>query len=585
MPRGGNGNPFLRRDLPGIGNWVGRTIGWGTPTRKKFVSELRDLQGALSSWVVPLTAVALDALNKQARAPQERHRIARHLGAAVLSASTGSGKTAMLAAACEKIAAGSHIVWFWFAPFSGVITQTHNAIRRAAPGLRPRDPAVDRAAANTRAGNVLITTCQGVAAKNRSTRRMRQDDEGAASLDSLATALREAGFALGVVVDEAHHGFRETSESFRFLNTVLDPDLLFLATATPDDADLERLRRALDIPRFHPVGVSRASAVEARLNKRNVKAVTFAPADQTAAKLLDMHEVAPTRAAQHHRALKKALHESGFPVIPLLLVQAESTGWVPDRVRRFLLDTLGFKDRAVAIHTADQPDPTIHALADDEATEVLVFKMAVATGFDAPRAFCLCGLRPLIDGNFGQLVVGRIMRVHRPLQAPEALPAILHTGYVFLADAESQPGLVAAAARIKALPDQVSIVSDRLEVVSIAVGADGVLAVRDADGQLGLVLELPPPAVLPEVPANGTPTSAPLDAEQGVFFSGFAEPASTLIAPPVGGRCRLPRLSLSVGRRNQHQCDSAIGAVKSKARQTACKPKRCHTVHRCCSMH
>jgi adenine-specific DNA-methyltransferase len=55
VPTGDNGNLFLRPELPGIEDWVGRTIGWGTPLRKKYVSELKSTELLISSWLRPAT--------------------------------------------------------------------------------------------------------------------------------------------------------------------------------------------------------------------------------------------------------------------------------------------------------------------------------------------------------------------------------------------------------------------------------------------------------------------------------------------------------------------------------------------------
>ena len=40
----------------------------------------------------------------------------------------------------------------------------------------------------------------------------------------------------------------------------------------------------------------------------------------------------------------------------------------------------GFTERQIAVHTANEPDPDLLALANDEEREVLIFKMAVALG-------------------------------------------------------------------------------------------------------------------------------------------------------------------------------------------------------------
>ncbi len=61
----------------------------------------------------------------------------------------------------------------------------------------------------------------------------------ALSLDEFIPELRQAGFRIGVVVDEAHHGFTKAAEAVRFYREIMRPDFTLLITATPDDADVE----------------------------------------------------------------------------------------------------------------------------------------------------------------------------------------------------------------------------------------------------------------------------------------------------------------------------------------------------------
>ena len=57
------------------------------------------------------------------------------------------------------------------------------------------------------------------------------------SLDSLLEELRSAGFRIGVIIDEAHHGFGTKTQSVEFFNKILQPDYALMVTATPDDSD------------------------------------------------------------------------------------------------------------------------------------------------------------------------------------------------------------------------------------------------------------------------------------------------------------------------------------------------------------
>ena len=103
----------------------------------------------------------------------------------------------------------------------------------------------------------------------------------------------------------------------------------------------------------------------------------------------------------------------------------------------------------------------------DETKEVLIFKMAVALGFDAPRAFTLVSMRGIVDADFGTQIVGRIMRVHRRCQGRE-LPPMLQNAYVFLADCEVQKGLSEAAQKVNQIKTELAKVSPYTVVVRVA---------------------------------------------------------------------------------------------------------------------
>jgi type III restriction enzyme len=488
-----------------------------------------------------IAAALIDTATKIRAAPTRRTEITRQNGCFLLEAPTASGKTVMLAVAAERAAAEQPIVWFWWAPFKGVVDQTAAALRTAAPGLRVRDPRTDRTLLGTREGDVFVATWASVATRNAESRRMRTDDDLQPALDSLAAAIREAGFLIGAVVDEAHHSFKPNTEAFRFLQQVLRPDLLMLATATPADRDIEVVRRALEIVRFQRIAIARPRVVIARLNKEAVKAVTFV-ARGTSINLLDLNEVALGKAVAQHRALKQALRDAGIPLTPLLLVQAATAHWTPERVKSVLLGQLGFLETAVGVHTADEPDPNVQALAQDPNVEVLVFKMAVATGFDAPRAFTLCALRPVVDAGFGLQVIGRIMRVHPLLQTRTDLPAELNTGYVFLGNADSQSGLQSAADRIKAIRDAMEICTDNITIYT--ADGEGALSLADRRGQHVLVLEAPVPAPSPDVTPDADPESdraAPLDRIPDTLFDRWADTGVPQLRPPVPLAMSLPQ--------------------------------------------
>ena len=408
-----------------------------------------------------------------------------HNGYLLIEAPTGSGKTLMAGTIVEQFSGKEEVVWFWFAPFKGVVGQTAAFLREQFHGLRLRDLADDRAAASSRRGDVFVITWQAVATRVKDKRNVRKDGDTNPSIDTLIDTLRAMGLRIGVVVDEAHHSFGKETLAAKFFRDVLRPEYTVLITATPDDADVKEFERSMNIAELQRIRVSRVDAVDAGLIKTGVKCVAyFADPDKQA--LIDLQEIALRDAVRAHRTQKKELAELKIPVVPLLLVQATDNKSV-EKMKALLL-RLGFNEGQIAVHTADEPDSGLLALANDDQREVLIFKMAVALGFDAPRAFTLVSLRASRDPDFGVQLVGRILRVHRRLQGraqSKKLPKSLCYGYVFLADAESQMGLDLAGQRINQIQTEYAKVSPTTTVVHYGNGRRGVGFVG-ASGQLPL---------------------------------------------------------------------------------------------------
>ncbi len=447
--------------------------------------------------------------------------ISQH-GKLLLEAPTGAGKTLIAGHIVEQFSAKESVVWFWFAPFKGVTGQTASALRAELPGLRLRELSEDRQAADSRSGDVFVTTWQTVATKVKDSRNVHRPSEQNLTIEELIAALRKKKLRIGVVVDEAHHGFfsagREETQAMKFFREALQPEYTVMVTATPDDADIARFQKSLGMTRLNRITISRQEPVDEGLIKEGIKCVAyFAPAEQEA--LVDYEDIALRDGAALHRKLKEELKKLRVELTPLMLVQVDSTDKSVERAKEKLL-ALGFTEMQIAIHTAEEPDSGLLALANDEAREVLVFKMAVALGFDAPRATTLVSMRAARDEDFGVQLVGRILRVHRKLQGrarSKTLPEALRYGYVFLADAEGQTGLDLAGQRINKLQTEYAKVSKTTAVTYL--GAKPYVQVLGADGQLRL-LPITTPAGFP-VPSPETFVDGEGRAPAPENFSGF----------------------------------------------------------------
>ena len=413
--------------------------------------ELRDFQRTAMESILEVFQHAGQQLNQVSR-PADRRKIIAYNGCALLQAPTGSGKTLMAGRLAETLSQQQELIWLWFAPFAGLIDQSKASLKAQCSGLRVLNIQADRQLERLRSGDVFVTTWASVATRNKESRKLRTDTELDLSLDRLIEAIRDAKFRVGVIIDEAHHGFKATTESARFYQEVLDPDYTLLVTATPDDRDADAFRKRMDIAHLHRVTVSREEAVAAGLIKRGVRTVAYL-ADESQKRVTAFADAALQEGWAIHTNLKESLKNAGIPLTPLMLVQVNDSGKqktsVEDTKNKLL--SLGVPDSQIAVYTAQEPDMKLIEVAQDETIEVLIFKVAAAQGFDAPRAFTLVSLRQGVrDTDFGIQTVGRILRIHRRVQGKLVEPN-LHWGYVILADASQQEGLSQAASRINAI--------------------------------------------------------------------------------------------------------------------------------------
>jgi type III restriction enzyme len=468
-------------------------------------------------------------------------------GYLLIEAPTGAGKTLLAGNIVERVSIADRVVWFWFAPFKGVVDQSAAFLREQFQGLRLRTMTEDRNPIGTHSGDVFVTTWGLVATRVRDRRSVRQTGEQNESVDDLIVSLREQGFRIGVVVDEAHHGFHGDTQAAVFFRTVLKPEFTILVTATPDDKDLQELKERMQIGTIHKVGVSRADAVgpgpEEGLIKRGIKAIAWRVEEGSDA-LVDFETTALREGAVLHRFLKAELQHENVSLTPLMLVQVEGTGKPVERAKQKLLG-LGFTEDQIATHTAKEPDPDLLSLANDERREVLIFVMAVALGFDAPRAWTLVSMRAAKDEDFGVQLVGRILRVHRRLQG-RAVPDALRYGYVLLADIETQSGLDAAGQRINRMRTQYASVSPT--TIFINAGNQVMVQSPAANGQMELHPVPPPGAIYTPPPVPITDADGNVDSAAMLLFQTAWAPqemreelrAALASSPPTVGRFSYP---------------------------------------------
>lgn len=393
----------------------------------------------------------------------------------LLRSPTGSGKTYMLTRILENVSQSNSVLWLWFVPYVNLVAQTVDTLdsQCTETGLIAKHLSVARNE-TPEAGHVLVSTVQGVAsAKSHKALYTDKADDEVRSLAAYFALARSRGLEIGLIVDEAHIALHVATEFGRFVKW-LGADYLLMASATPKDAQLNEFIASAGNIAFKAFSVSRADVVAERLNKPWLETVVYDLRDSMQG-ITDLKLTVLRRAWRRNQHIGQLLKSRGLATIPLLLVQVANGDAAIREAYEFLTKELAIAPNAVAMHSAEEPDPVMMAaIAFNTAIEVLIFKQAAGTGFDAPRAFVLASTKSVNDEDFAMQFIGRVMRVPGELQRafpePYTAPAELDTAYIFLANEQSQAGFAEAAAATKAVISQLEGQIEELQVRRTAHG-------------------------------------------------------------------------------------------------------------------
>ena len=393
----------------------------------------------------------------------------------LLRSPTGSGKTFMLVRALSKVSAAQDTVWLWFVPYVNLVQQTEDSLLSNAEGqLFPVMLSRGRNQEPTK-GMVLLSTAAAVAsAKDRKTGYSSGADDEQRALNEFVVLARSRRLKIGLVVDEAHIGLKTGTEFGAFALWV-KPDYLVMASATPKDAVLDQFLSQAGKEARTSFVVSRAQAVEARLNKKYIEAVKY-DLQRTIATVADLKRTVLRQAWKKHLWLKRTLKAAGIDLTPLLLVQVANGDKTVEDAREDLIRLCRVPMSAIGVHSADEPDPVLMAaIANDHSKEVLIFKQSAGTGFDAPRAFVLASTKLVNDADFAMQFIGRVMRVAPQVRdafpKPIEIPDVLDTAFIYLADGEAQTGFQSAVNTVGAVKSQLEGQTEQMVVKHTQSGA------------------------------------------------------------------------------------------------------------------
>lgn len=230
-----------------------------------------------------------------------------------------------------------------------------------------------------------------------------KDNELDNNLNNIIKNTKEEGRTIILIIDESHH--TASSEKSKELLEVIGPKVTLEVSATPhlkeNVSEIEKVRLS-DVKAEEMI----KSEISVNPEFMDIKVGTKSS-----------DELVIEQALKKREELSKLFEKEGRNINPLLLVQLpDSKANLIDKKDDVLriLEKKGIteKNGKLAIWLSEDKSDTLPNIEkNDNEVEVLVFKQAIALGWDCPRASILVIFRESKSFTFTIQTIGRIMRM------------------------------------------------------------------------------------------------------------------------------------------------------------------------------
>ena len=270
---------------------------------------------------------------------------------------------------------------------------------------------------------------------------VREGDSSLSLYEITDRTKEEFGLPIVAIIDEEHMFWSKTADKSAAVLDRINPAVEIRISATPKTANPKE-----------KVTVYRQDVIAAEMIKKEV--VLNPEIELNFSDELELNANLIKAALDKRNQIAEAYKAVGSNVNPLLLIQlpndtkesmtTEDTA-IADQVKKYLEVMCGITtdNHRLAVWLAGEKENLIDLEKPDNLTEVLLFKEAIALGWDCPRAAVLLIFRKLQSDQFTIQTVGRIMRMPEQKHYQKE---ILNSGYVFTDIAKDKIQIVTADA-------------------------------------------------------------------------------------------------------------------------------------------
>jgi len=374
-------------------------------------------------------------------------RLAGQRKTLIFKAPTGAGKTMMasqmLADLTEELQSRGdspyqQVAFIWIAP-NKLHQQSYFKMKNYFTETRLLKPVmydeIDQSEGVIHPGEILFVNWESI---NKEKNVMVRDSEQNASLYEITRRTQEEqGLPIIVVIDEEHLFWSRSADKSAKVLQRINPKVEIRISATPKTGSDYR------------VTVNREEVVAEEMIKKQVVMNPDITKGYNDENELNIHLI--QCALEKRRLLAEAYKKEGTNINPLLLIQlpndtsesmtSEDVA-IAEQVKTYLraVKDITTANQKLAVWLSSEKENLEGLEEPDNMTEVLLFKQAIALGWDCPRAAVLLIFRKLQSNQFTIQTVGRILRMPEQKFYKNDL---LNVGYVYTDISKDQIQIVA----------------------------------------------------------------------------------------------------------------------------------------------
>ncbi|MBR1838380.1 MAG: DEAD/DEAH box helicase family protein [Bacteroidaceae bacterium] len=365
----------------------------------------------------------------------------------VFKAPTGAGKTVMASQLLHDLteelrtlgsAPYQEVAFIWIAP-NKLHQQSYFKMKNYFTETRLLRAVMydelDHADGYIKPGEILFVNWESI---NKDKNVMVRDSEQSSSIYEITRRTQEEhGLPIIVIIDEEHLYWSKTADKSKKVLERILPKVEIRISATPKTQS------------DYTVTIPREAVVAEEMIKKQVILNPDITKGYNDERELNQHLI--ERALAKRNQIAEAYNRLGVNINPLLLIQlpndqsetmSAEDAKIADQVKTYLRAVKGIdaENGKLAVWLSNEKENLAGLERADNLTEVLLFKQAIALGWDYPRAAVLLIFRKLTSNQFTIQTVGRILRMPEQKFYPDELQ---NYGYVYTDISKDQIEIVA----------------------------------------------------------------------------------------------------------------------------------------------